>query len=258
MEPTSSRLPRRQLIPLVSSLVAVILLSWWYLWRAASDMSAMGADTGGVMSMAMPAGAEYLLMLFLMWAIMMVAMMLPSALPMILIYAGVARNAIARDQPIAATLFFVLGYILVWTGFSALATWAHYYLERLGLVDPMMVLANPLLGAAMLVMAGTYQWLPFKDQCLQHCRSPAFFIASHWRPGAAGAIRMGITHGLFCLGCCWLLMCLLFVGGVMNLLWIALLTAVVLVEKLLPFGVAGGRMLGVILIFAGFVWWGSI
>ena len=157
-------------------------------------------------------------MMFAMWAVMMVGMMLPSATPTTLVYAAVARKAERDGQSVASTSVFVAGYLTMWTLFSLGATLAQWALEAAALLSPMMVSTSPLLGGALLVVAGLYQFTPLKEACLEHCRSPAHFIAESWRPGTGGAFRMGIEHGAFCLGCCWVLMLLLFVGGVMNLL----------------------------------------
>lgn len=190
-------------------------------------------------------------MMFSMWAIMMAGMMLPSASPTTLIYAAVARKASRAGMPVAPTAAFVVGYLTIWTLFSLAATLAQWILESMALLSPRMVSTSPVLGAGLLVAAGIYQLTPFKDACLEHCRSPAHFIAEHWRPGTAGAFRMGVVHGAYCLGCCWILMGLLFFGGVMNLLWIAAITLFVLLEKVLPFGAGGGRLAGIGMILSG-------
>ena len=156
-----------------------------------------------------------------------------------------------QDTPLAPTATFVLGYIAMWSLFSVAATLVQWGLDQAALISPMMVSTSPSLGAGLLIAAGIYQWLPFKDACLQHCRAPAHFLAEHWHKGKAGAFRMGLEHGAFCLGCCWALMGLLFLGGVMNLLWIAAITLFVLLEKVLPFGDRGGRVMGALMVLAG-------
>jgi predicted metal-binding membrane protein len=193
----------------------------------------------------------YFGMMFLMWAVMMVGMMLPSVIPMVLIYAGVARKSAAQGMPVAPTGAFVSGYIAIWLIFSLFATIAQWGLDQAALLSPMMVSNSVGLGAALLIAAGIYQWLPIKDKCLQHCRSPVHFITTHWRLGSIGAFKMGLSHGAFCLGCCWVLMALLFVGGVMNLLWIAAIALFVLLEKVLPLGDVSGRVMGLLMITAG-------
>ena len=183
----------------------------------------------------------------IMWTVMMAAMMLPSALPMIQTFAGVcaAKGAALRWYA------FVGAYLLVWLAFSAAATGAQWVLQAQGWVDPMIVSRNPLLSAALLLIAGIYQFSPLKGICLARCRSPLAFILGEWRDGVDGAFTMGLRHGLQCLGCCWALMALLFVGGVMNLAWIVALALVVAIEKLVPYGDRLGQLLGVALIAAG-------
>src|SRR5262245_1854073 len=186
-----------------------------------------------------------------MWVAMMIGMMIPSAAPAVLIYAAVARKAARDGQAVAPTGVFVLGYALAWAAFSVAATLAQWALERASLLSPALVATSPRFGAVVLLAAGAYQLTPWKEACLRHCRSPAHFLAAHWRPGRAGALRSGFAHGLHCLGCCWLLMALLFVGGVMNLLWVAAIALFVLVEKALPFGRASRRLAGIALLVAG-------
>ncbi len=188
-----------------------------------------------------------------MWAIMMIGMMLPSAAPMILIYAAVARKAQSQGSPIAPTAFFTAGYLFMWTVFSLLATVLQWQLDRLALLSPMMVANSPKLGATLLIAAGIYQLLPMKNSCLKHCQSPFHFISTHWRSGNLGAFSMGISHGIFCIGCCWVLMLLLFVGGVMNILWIAAITGFVLLEKILPRGERAGKWGGILMVIVGAV-----
>jgi len=239
------QLPRWNFWAIVVSLTGITLLAWTYLFSIAGDMS-------GMASMQMPTWtAQYFLMMFLMWAIMMIGMMLPSVTPTVLIYASVARKSAKQGTPVAPTGLFVSGYIAMWMGFSALATLAQWRLEQALLLSPMMVSKSTGLGALLLIVAGVYQWLPLKDKCLQKCRSPVDFISTHWQTGTLGAFKMGLSHGGYCLGCCWALMSLLFVGGVMNLLWIAVITLFVLLEKVLPLGDKGGRVLGVLMIVTG-------
>ena len=193
------------------------------------------------------------LLLFLLWAPMMVAMMLPSAAPTILLVASVLRRRREHASPAAPTAVFVAGYLLVWIGFSAAAATAQWALHQAALLSPAMTSTSPVLGGLLLLIAGVYQWLPIKSICLHHCRSPLGFVNSHWREGSGGALRMGVTHGFHCLGCCWALMMLLFVAGVMNLLWVAAIAALVLVEKVVPGGQWLGRVAGLSL--AGWGLW---
>lgn len=197
--------------------------------------------------------AGYFLMMFLMWAIMMIGMMLPSVVPTVLIYSAVARKSARQETPVAPTGAFVSGYVAIWIGFSSVATLLQMGLDQAGLLSPMMVSKSTVLGACLLIIAGIYQWLPLKDKCLHQCRSPVDFISTHWQTGTLGAFKMGISHGGYCLGCCWALMALLFVGGVMNLLWIAGITLFVLLEKVLPLGDKGGRVSGILMIIIGLV-----
>jgi len=194
--------------------------------------------------------------MFLMWAVMMVGMMLPSAVPMTLLYAGMVRKADRQGTPMAPTAAFVSGYLAMWVLFSVGATVVQWGLHEAAMLSPMMVATSQMLGATLLVVAGVYQLTPWKAVCLNHCRAPAHFIADHWRPGAWGTFRLGLHHGAFCLGCCWALMGLLFVGGVMNVLWIAAIAGFVFLEKVLPMShwSAGlGWVAGIGLIVSG-VW----
>jgi len=186
-------------------------------------------------AMASPWSLQYAVIVFFMWWLMMVAMMLPSAAPTILLYLRVAGSASAEVKPAAGS--FMAGYLAAWGAYSAVATLLQFVLEWFELLAPgMMASQSRMLSGGILVAAGIYQLSPVKNACLRHCRSPSQFLTSHFRAGASGAFRMGVVHGTFCVGCCWLLMLLLLVGGVMNLAWIALLTTMVAAEKLLPFG----------------------
>lgn len=229
---------------MLAALGATTALAWLYLFDMARAMD------GAAMAMMdlQPWTPARFGMMFAMWAIMMVGMMLPSATPATLIYAAVARKAAREGAVVAPTAAFVAGYLCMWTFFSLGATLAQWGLERAALLSPMLVASSPALGGALLIAAGAYQLTPFKDACLEHCRSPAHFIAAHWSPGTIGALRLGFRHGAYCLGCCWVLMGLLFFGGVMNLLWIAAITVFVLVEKVLS---RGSHFAGVGLIAAG-------
>lgn len=253
----ANKLPRRDTLVILFCLGGVTLLSWLYLFSMVNDM-AMPPGLDMIMKVRQW-DSGYFIMMFLMWAVMMVGMMIPSVTPIVMIYAAIERKAARQGTPIASTGAFVAGYILIWSLFSLVATTAQWGLDQAALLSPMMVSNSPYLGAFLLVAAGIYQWLPLKESCLQQCRSPVEFITTHMRKGTLGALRMGIDHGFFCLGCCWVLMCLLFVGGVMNLLWIAIITLFVLLEKILPDGQIGGRIMGVVMILsgAGFALFGS-
>ena len=224
--------------------------------KAAEAMAAMpGMDMAGMAppTAAWSPGAWALTVA--MWWTMMVAMMAPSAAPTILLHARVHRHALAQGQAaagLAPTAAFAAGYLLIWLGFSVAATAAYWELERTTLVSAaMMGSQSKWLSGAVLTAAGLYQFSPLKSVCLSHCRSPAAFLSRHWRPGVLGAVRLGALHGAFCVGCCWTLMALLFVGGVMNLTWIAALTVLVLAEKLVPGGRWVARVAGVAMLAWG-------
>ncbi|MBT5264666.1 MAG: DUF2182 domain-containing protein [Rhodospirillaceae bacterium] len=242
-------LPRLNRLILVAGLGVVGVASWVYV------LSGAGLDMSAAAHMAKPAdwSAGYLSVLFVMWWVMMVAMMLPSAMPMIMLFATINRKAAERAAPTVSTLVFVGGYLAVWGGFSIAAVIAQWQLAMARLLSPMMESSSLFFGGLLLLAAGIYQLTPLKDACLRHCRSPMAFIMSRWRPGPLGAFRMGLDHGAICLGCCWVLMSLLFYGGVMNFAWIAGLTVYVLVEKFAPFGDKIGRYAGGVLIIWG-VW----
>ncbi len=195
----------------------------------------------------------HLALLFAMWAVMMAGMMLPSAAPTLLLYGCVIRKSPDGERTAAHLHAFASGYLVVWTGFSLVATMAQRLLADRLLLSPMMDSNDPLFGGGLLMLAGVYQFTPAKRACLAFCRSPAEFLTRHWKTGTFGGFYLGLVNGLYCLGCCWALMLLLFVGGVMNLWWIAALTVFVLLEKLVPYGAQGGRLSG-ILIFALGLW----
>jgi predicted metal-binding membrane protein len=245
---------RRDRAAVVATLAVLVVLAWVYLWRDAASMGAMESMEGMAgMSMDSSPWRDAALM-FVMWSVMMVGMMLPSAAPAILLYTAMVRRNSERGNVLPAAWTFAAGYLAVWTGFSAAATLLQLLLQRAELLTPMMVAANRPMAGALLIVAGVYQWLPAKEACLSHCRSPVEFMLTNWRGGAAGPFRMGAEHGFYCLGCCWALMLLLFVAGVMNLLWVALIAAFVLFEKLVPGGRWLSRAAGAGMIVAG-GWW---
>lgn len=233
-DPTGRLLGHQRLIT-AAGIALLVAFSWWYLasgagMRPVSGMAAMQPPLAAVV---------------LMWWLMMAAMMLPSATPAVLLYARVRETR--RDDPaIAATWMFLAGYLAVWLLFSLLAATA----QRL-LTGPAMALDNAIAEGAVLIAGGIYQLSPFKSACLAECSAPAQFISRNWRPGSAGALRLGVLHGAYCVGCCWMLMSLLFVGGIMNLWWIAALTLLVGLEKLAPCGEWVGRAGGAVLIVWG-------
>lgn len=253
---TAESVLRRDRLVVAAGLAVLALLAWAYLAYLAWDMQHMDmSDIHMDMDMAMPmmrawGAAEYLLM-FAMWAVMMAAMMIPSAAPMILMFARVNRERRARQRPYVPTAVFLAGYLTVWTAFSAAATLLQGALLGAALVSPMMVSTSQAFGGGLLLAAGAFQWTPLKRACLDHCRSPLSVILSEWREGTGGAFVMGLRHGAYCAGCCWILMALLFVAGVMNLLWVAAISVFVLIEKVAPQGVWVGRAAGLALIAAG-------
>lgn len=240
------------------------LLAWSYILAGAGmgmsawDMTTLSLFPHRAPTMAMAGDAwnfAALALLIAMWWAMMIAMMAPSAAPAILLYARVHHHAAATGQDLqqlAPTTAFAAGYLLVWLGFSIAAALLQWGLEHAGLIAMMgMGSQSRWLSAAILIGAGLHQFTPLKQACLAHCRAPGAFLARHWRPHASGALRLGVLHGAYCLGCCWLLMTLLFVGGVMNLLWIALLALLVLAEKAFPPGPWIARAAGALLIIWG-------
>ena len=258
--PNQTVLPRRDRVIIWSCLVLLIALAWTYLLHLDHQMSAamehdrIMADMG--MTMDMPWKAADVFFTFAMWAVMMVGMMTASAAPVMLLFAGMHRGRGAPRAP-RVVFAFSAGYLLVWTAFSAGAALAQWALHQAAMLSPAMTTSSARLSGAILIAVGVYQLTPFKGACLTHCRSPLGFLMSHWREGTAGALRMGIEHGTHCLGCCWALMCVLFVVGVMNLVWVAAMTIFVLVEKIGPAGAFVARVAGVAMIAAGALVWSA-
>src|SRR6516165_3886171 len=229
----------RDRVVVVVALLSVIAPSWlWVALGAGMDISAVEMTRMPRDMVMMPTiwTAGYAALMLSMWFVMMVAMMLPSATPMLLIFARVSQRERAAERPWVSTGIFASGYLAAWACFSAGAVATQWGLEEGGLLSAMMVTTTAWLGAAILIAAGLWQITPIKHACLRQCRSPISFLAAHWRVGRGGAFRMGLTHGSYCLGCCWFLMALLFFGGVMNLFWIGGLAACILLEKTLPIG----------------------
>lgn len=220
---------------LLAGLLGIAVLSWFYMHREAREMDLRGVCRCMGMAMSGPDVSKWspaaLLPLFLMWAEMMVAMMLPSAAPTILMYSRLMENRRAADRTWTHPWFFLTGYLLVWTLFSAAAAAVQWALHGLAWLSADMAFARPVAASGTLVFAGLFQFTRFKSNCLRHCQNPWSFFSTKWREGKTGALHMGFRHGIYCTGCCWLLMVLLFVAGVMNLYWIAVLTALVLIEK---------------------------
>jgi predicted metal-binding membrane protein len=247
---------RQDKVIIAVGLAAITLLAWGYLLRMAVMMSAAASEADMHIAMGMTDqrawGAADLVTLFLMWTIMMIGMMVPSAAPVILLVTGTYRRRGERSR--ALTVPFIAGYLIAWTVFSAVAAVIQIVLHRTALLSPSMASSSAALGGAILIAAGAYQWFPSKHACLTHlCRSPLAFLSNEWREGAMGALTMGFRHGMFCVGCCWALMAVLFAVGVMNVLWVAAIAIFVLIEKLAPHGAHVARVGGVALIVWG-VW----
>lgn len=254
---------RRDRLIVASALGVIAALAWAYTLWLAADMDMVGMSMSGFrmipsgIGMMAPATAPWsaieFTLVFVMWAVMMVGMMAPSAAPMILMYARVGRQGRIGGKPFAATGWFAAGYFLAWAAFSLAATLAQWLLERAALLDGRMANTNTLVGAVVLIAAGIYQWTPLKDACLANCQTPFGFLMTHggFRSSIRGCIHLGLLHGTYCVGCCWTLMALLFVVGVMNVLWIALLALLILVERLTPWGRWIGRIAGVVCIAVG-------
>ncbi len=211
------------------------------------DLAAVGIDPHIVIAVDAPAGVVPLEC----FPFQCVASALACFLPFDLRCVRLERKQTKGDEALVPTSTFFAGYLTVWTSFSVGATALQWVLEQLALLSPMMVSTSPLLGGLVLILAAIYQWTPYKDACLKYCRSPVWFLSTHWRDGTWGAYLMGLEHGMYCLGCCWVLMAILFVGGVMNLLCVAAITIFVLVEKVAPFGRAISRAATVILLLSG-------
>ena len=254
---------RRDRLVVASALGIIAVLAWGYVLWLAADMDMGGIDMTGYrmipagMGIMAPTNAPWkaieFAFVFAMWAVMMVGMMAPSVAPMILMYARVGRQGKIAGKPLAATGWFATGYFLAWIGFSLAATLVQWMVERAALLDSRMASTSNVVGGIVLIGAGLYQWTPLKDVCLTQCQTPFQFLMRHggFRGDLPGCLLLGLRHGLYCVGCCWVLMALLFVGGVMNVLWIALLALLVLLEKLTPFGRWVARVAGVACIVAG-------
>lgn len=238
----------------IAGLVAVTAIAWVYIMYDAwsmqqADMATMWMPPTGTAAWA---PMDFFLV-FVMWTVMMVAMMTPSAAPMVMMFATVNRQRRAKQQPFVPTAVFLAGYLIAWAGFSAAVTFVQWPLHAYTLLTPMMDNRNSVMAAVVLMAAGVYQWTPLKNACLKQCRSPLTFIMTQWREGTTGALNMGIRHGIFCVGCCWVLMLVLFAVGVMNMLWVAVITAFVLMEKIAPLALAPwvNRLSGLLLIVWG-------
>ena len=238
---------KRDRVVVIAGIAAVVALAWAYMVYLAQSNS--GMSSGMAMAQLQSWSAADFGLMFLMWAVMMMGMMVPSAAPMILLFTTVNRRRREQQGPFVSTGIFLSGYVLVWSGFAAAATVGNWALHVNSLLSSMMGgSTSAYLGGALLITAGAFQWSNLKYVCLNHCRSPISFLMNEWREGSRGALSMGVRHGAYCLGCCWILMGLLFVLGVMNLLWIAALAGFVLLEKVVPAGQMVSRATGLLLI----------
>jgi predicted metal-binding membrane protein len=228
-------------------LAAAVALAWAYLAAGAGiDMSMAGMEMEP-----MPWSAFDVALVFAMWWVMMIAMMVPSATPMVLLFTAIKRKQQASVSPATEAWVFLGGYLLIWAGFSVVATFAQWGLERAALLSMGTASTDARFGGIILLAAGLYQFAPIKNACLRFCQSPMLFLSQHWRPGAVGVLTMGLRHGAYCLGCCWFLMLLLFVAGVMNLVWVAGIALYVACEKLLALEQRLSYAAGAVLIVAG-------
>ena len=252
---------RRERLLVLTGLLLITALAWW--WVVIGSGTGMSASSMTTWRFPPPLhkgmvdnwSSGYALVMFFMWWIMMIAMMIPSATPMILLYGHAYRHEQRQGKlpaGVVPTFVFVLGYLLSWAAFSGVATGLQWGLERMGFIHQMMMWSiNPIFTASLLIAAGLYQFTSLKTGCLEHCRSPAQFLAQHFKPGAVGAFRLGWKHGAYCLGCCWFLMALLFAGGIMNLVWIAGIAVYVLIEKVAPNGHLIARVAGAAMVLVG-------
>jgi predicted metal-binding membrane protein len=251
---------KRDRFVVLGALGFVVALSWIYVLAGAGmnmsafEMTRLSSGEASI-GMMMPAtwSLGYASLMFVMWWVMMIAMMLPSATPMVLLFAAMNRKQKESGDPYVPTTLFASAYLVAWAGFSLVAVAVQWGLESLALLSPMLVSASVILGGGVLIAAGIYQLTPLKQACLKHCRSPLQFVLTRWRGGASGAFRMGLEHGAYCVGCCWFLMGLLFFGGVMNLYWIAGIAIFVLLEKTIPVGHWMSRVVGFVLILWGII-----
>jgi predicted metal-binding membrane protein len=261
--PTPTAVLRRDRIIVVLALALLTGLAWSYLLWLAAAMSMGGMDMTGfrmipyVMALMVPADTPWLAMefalVFVMWTVMIVGMMTPSAAPMFLMYARIGRQTEAQSRPLAATVWFAIGYFLVWVAFSLFATLVQWSVERAGLLDFAMATTSNFFGGLVFVAAGLYQWTRLNEKCLTECQRPFEFLMHHggYRRDAAGCVMLGLRHGAYCVGCCWALMLLLLVGGVMNVLWIVLLTLFVYLQRVTSTGRLIAHLAGIVLIASG-------
>ena len=238
----------------------MVSLAWLYLLHSRASMPDMDTARMDMSAMNMPGmvmpgidewGATTILLLFAMWVVMMVAMMVPSAAPMVLTFLNLNQRRRTTGRPLMPVSIFLVGYLAIWTAFSAVATLAQWGLHHAALLSSTMATTSPALNGGLLIAAGVFQWTPLKRTCLNSCRSPISFLMSEWRDGTAGAFVMGLRYGAYCVGCCWILMALLFVAGVMNLFWVASIALFVMAEKVWANGELLRHVAGITLVTAG-------
>ncbi|MDP9230874.1 MAG: DUF2182 domain-containing protein [Bacteroidota bacterium] len=226
---------RKDRFIVVSGLFVMCILAWLYIIYLYKQMVHMNMEA---LFFAMPMTPSWtaldFMLLFFMWFVMMIAMMTPSVSPLILIFAMVNRQHKELKNPFVPTGYLLAGYFLIWAGFSLFTTALQWLLQHISLLSPEMETTNKTLGGIILLAAGIFQFTALKQRCLNYCRTPIDFIHRNWKEGKRGALLMGMENGMYCLGCCWILMILLFVSGIMNLLWIVLIALFVLIEKVLP------------------------
>jgi predicted metal-binding membrane protein len=245
-------LPRRDRLVISICTLIVVAIAWLYLVHLDHQMSSSMQYDKMMAEMGMEKSwtAADVFFTFTMWAVMMVGMMAGTVAPVLLLFAAAHAGRDEGRAP-APVLMFGLGYLALWVGFSAGAALVQWGLHQAALLSPAMTASSPRLSGAILIAAGAYQLTSWKSSCLRQCRSPLGFLMANWRDGTFGAMQMGLRHGAYCLGCCWALMCLLFVVGVMNLVWVAVLTGFVLIEKIGPAGATVARVAGAVMIVAG-------
>jgi predicted metal-binding membrane protein len=243
--------PGRERLLVVACLAFLVALCWACLVFRALRLVTIDPVPSFALAALPPYRAPELMLVLAMWSAMLSAITLPAATPVILLFAHITRLARTVRFPHTGTLFFVVGYLLVWGGFGALATLAQWALHDVGALDTSMAIMNPSACGLMMVAAGLYQWTPWKHACLQQCRAPLSYMVAEWRPGLTGALRMGGAHGQYSIGCCALLLLLLFVAGVTDLGALVALAALVLAETLLPRGAIVACISGLALVAWG-------
>jgi len=236
---------------LYTGILIITALAWAYMFHLDNEMKNMDMSMVHLMPSMHMWGLKQFVLMFVMWVVMMVAMMLPSTAPTVIIFANVYRKRKNEGKPFVPVGFFLVGYFTIWGAFSLAATTTQWMLHKATLLSPMMISTSPFFGGTVLLSAGLFQFTPFKYSCLNRCRNPLDLLIDKWQEGNYGAYIMGIKIGYFCVGCCWMLMALLFVAGVMNLLWVAFIALFVLVEKVLPYPIWTSRLGGILLVLSG-------